>query len=212
MTQLFEFNRKDFENLALSKVKSISPALLRCVCYERNSWYGARVRKYAEGCMHADRDSAVKYAERMRTPGSFFNIIELPAVIFRSRVGCVAVTQINTNFPLCRYSSASAPRWGVIDGLELDNYVGARILDVDASFRPGSGFWKDADVWDNPAVVVATDEAGAKFSEIPDRSLIVETSYTRSGKGFLGSRLSLGWYNQVSGIERFGVDNVVSGE
>lgn len=206
MTQLFEFNRVNFENLALSKVTSISPVLLRCVCYERNSWYSTRVRKYAEGCMHADRDSAVEYAERMRTPGSFFKITELPAVLFRSKVGCVAVTQINTKFPLCQYSASAVDERARIDGLELDNYIfeGARILDVAASFSPGSRFWESMSSWDNPAVVVATGEAGAKFSEIPDRSLIVETSYPIS-------RLRLGWYDRVSDIERFGVDNIVSG-
>lgn len=211
MTQLSTFEESIFPELAESKVESISATLLYYVFSGRNAWHSTWITRYSVGCMHTSLELAKKFSEKRRTQGTVFNIKELPAVIFHSKNGCLAVTQINSHNPLATYSpNATTQNVGTgmtkIDGA-LENYIckGAPMLGVALSFSPRSRFWLVQPPPRNSIVAIATNSLSVDFLELPDRELSVRTSFSHGGN------YHLGWTEKSSGILKAGVRNILAG-
>jgi hypothetical protein len=104
MGKLFTFNEEHFPKIAEASLEAVQAVSLYYLHHGRNAWHSTWVSKYREGCMHSDEQSAKASAEEQRTQGSVFNISRIPAVLFVSSSGSIAVTEINSLRPLAGYS------------------------------------------------------------------------------------------------------------
>lgn len=211
MTQLTTFNECRFPELLTSRVQALQPVLLYYVFTGRNAWHSTWVQRYTPGCMHTSLQSARQYAEARRVQGTVFNIKELPALLFRSPHGCLVVTQINSHDPLATYAAMAVhddvgPGQRKIDGA-LDCYMvpDAPMQGVLLSFEPGSRFWHRAPAPRDSVIRVATDDSKACFAELPERGLLVQSSFSQ------GSRYQLGWRSREEQIGSKGVRQVLAG-
>jgi hypothetical protein len=211
MAQLLSFKESVFSELADSEVESISAVFIYYVFTGRNAWHSTWVTQYSEGCMHTNLESAKQYAEKRRTQGTVFHIKELPALLFNSKCGCLAVTQINSHNPLSSYSpNATTLNVGLgvkkIDGA-LENYIckHAPMLGVALSFAHGSRFWLMQPPPKNSVITVATSGTADIFSELPEHNLSIKTSFSHGGN------YRLGWSEKESGILKLGVRNILAG-
>ena len=159
--------------------------------------------------MHTTLESAKKHSEDRRTQGTVFNIKEVPAVLLRSKSGCIVVTQINTGNPLAGYSADATtgsvgPNMKKIEGA-LDNYIcrGAPMLGAALSFLPGSRFWKTMPPYKNSVIIISTNETAVEFLPLPTRSFTIKTSFSRGG-GYL-----LGWTDREASITPDGVERAI---
>lgn len=209
MTQLLSFNESIFPELARSNVESISASLIYYVFTGRNAWHSTWITRYAEGCMHPTLELAKRYAEKRRTQGTVFHIKELPAIIFRSKSGCLIVTQINCKNPLSNYSpnaTAINVRSGQkkIEGA-LDNYIckNASIYGVALSFVCGSRFWLTQPSEKNSIITVATSEPSITLPALTENKLVTRTSFS------FGKKYLLGWSEKESEILTSGVRSIL---
>jgi len=104
-SQLNSFRNGASEKVAGSRVEDVSAGLLYYLFNGRNAWHSTWITRYTEGCMHSDLQSAKDTAEKRRVQGSVFYIAELPAPIFSSAAGIIAVTEINSARPLSGYAA-----------------------------------------------------------------------------------------------------------
>lgn len=150
----------------------------------RNAWHSKCVEEYLDGGMYPNEQSAKDGAEGQRTKGTFFYISQLPALLFISTSGFLAVTEINTFQPLSGYSPDAVAK-----------LRGATMLNVADSFQRSSGFWNRPPA-QNSVIVVGTDETGTIFS--PDANCRSNTvcSYSKGGNS------PLGWQNDWQNDER----------
>lgn len=204
------FNERSFPQLAKSKVESITASLLYYVFTGRNAWHSTWITRYTENCLHVSLELAKKHAETKRTQGTVFSIKELPAIIFRSSSGCLAVTQINSFNPLAGYSLNAItpnvePGLTKIDGA-LDNYIcrEAPMLGVALSFSPESRFWLTKPSLTNSIITIATDDSSVSFAELPDCELSIRTSFSHGGDHYLS------WTKKNSGILKAGVRRILT--
>jgi hypothetical protein len=118
-------------NLILtSSLEEVRTTSLFFLSSARNAWRSTCVREYLDGGMYSNEQSAKYSAERQRTQGSFFYISQLPALLFRSTSGFLAVTEIETFEPLSGCSPDAVAK-----------LRGATMLNVADSFQRSSGFW-----------------------------------------------------------------------
>lgn len=195
MTRLYSFLEEKFGKLARSRVKRVEAGILYYLYSGRNAWHSTWVTLYTEGCMHSELESAKHAAERLRTQGSVFYIAELPALVYRSAKGTLAVTQINSDSPLADYSAEAIQQEVASNTRKLrdarDCYLseGAPMLGVALSFDHGSRFWTRRPPWRNSVIVVASDDPKLPFAPLTASKL-----QSRRSRGN-GSHYLLGWNN-----------------
>jgi len=85
------------------RIHTISACKLFYVRDGRNAWWGRWVTRWYVGSFHFDWEGARQYAERQRTQGSVFHIIEVPALILRVSKGYALITQLGVSTPLADY-------------------------------------------------------------------------------------------------------------
>lgn len=195
MANLLTFSAEKFPNIAGSSLEEVRMCSLYYLHNGRNAWHSTWVKQYSEGCMHSDERSAKESVERKRTQGSVFYISQLPALLFRSKSGLLAVTEINTLHPFSGYSAnavskLNAPGTNLIDGA-LDCYIvtGAPMLGVALSFQQNSRFWSRRPPPRNSVIVVGTEETSTVFSSMEHYGSTTFRSYSN------GSAYLLGWSN-----------------
>lgn len=152
-------------NSSLEEVRATSLFRLSSA---RNAWN--RYCQYLDWTMYSNEQSAKDSAERQRDYGLFFHISQLPALLFRSTSGFLAVTEFATSHPLSGYSPDA-----------VATLRGATMLNVADLFRISSGFWN--------VRVVGTDETGTIFSPEANYRSNTVCSYSRGGN------CRLGWQN-----------------
>jgi hypothetical protein len=197
MTKLFTFIPSRFPGLEKAALEAVSASCLFYLHNGRNAWHSTWVQQYAEGCMHSDERSAKESAERQRTQGSVFYISQIPALLFRTPNGCLAVTEINTTQPLSGYSpdavlKSSPSGTPLIEGAR-DCYIekGAPILGVVRSFDLSSRFWSRRPSPRNSVIVVGTEDPTTAFAPVAQSVPTTIRSYS-NGKNYM-----LGW-NQIN--------------
>ena len=81
----------------------------------RNAWHSTWVRQYYKKCMSTESRDLENDAEKIRGPGTTFQIDEIPALCLEIQSGCLVITEINTTEPLRNYS----PKYVSTDGIDL---------------------------------------------------------------------------------------------
>lgn len=198
MSRLYDFDERQHEKLSRSKLRSVEACILYYLYNRRNAWHSTWSTRYTAGCMHTSLDSAKATAERQRTQGSVFYISEIPALLFRSAQGALAVTQINDTLPLKEYSP-DATTGEVALGVKkirgaLDCYLvpGAPMLGVALSFDASSRFWRQRPNAVNSVKIVASSAPGEDFLPVPRRR-------RRWRSASYGGVYALSWYESSNG-------------
>jgi hypothetical protein len=88
-----------FKGDASSRIWQVLPVQLYYVIEGRNAWWQTWTQRYRQDCMQEYLTSAKKICERKRVQGTVFRITQLPALAFRSDVGTLFISQINTDAP-----------------------------------------------------------------------------------------------------------------
>jgi hypothetical protein len=158
----------------------------------RNAWQGWTAHYYHDGCLHTAIESAQNFAEKKRTQGSVFYIKELPAILLVSDQLSIAVTQINSNMPLCDYTytpnaEKATQSWrkdfrAEMAVLNIDTSIGS----VVKSFEPLSSFWFKAPKIANSVITVCVSKNTDCFETLSDDELLQWKSITFSKKYLLG--------------------------
>lgn len=196
MGDLEIFDLKRHGVLSRSEVETVRPVKIYYVFAGRNAWHSTWVQRYSNGCMHVSMQSAKNHAERLRTQGSVFNILELPAVAGISQAGAIIATQINTDRPLQTYSpnalSTEHPTAQLIEGA-LSNYLvhGAPMLGLALTFERDSRFWRSLPPRENSVFTLASRESELEFEALGDGELAQYTSRSNGGQYYLGWSRSL---------------------
>ena len=192
MTQLHSFPNERYAKLARSKVKKVDTGLLYYVFNGRNAWHSTWITRYTPWCMHSDLESAKDTAGYQRTQGSKFYIFELPALVFRSAAGAIAVTEINSDNPLEDYSADAVEQYPQ-DGREKMNgardcYIarGAPMLGAARSFGRMSRFWKYSPSLRDHVIVVASDDPNETLAPLKEATLQLWQSWSHGGAYRLG--------------------------
>ena len=100
----------------------------------RNAWHSTWVRHYYERCMSTESRDLECDAEKMRGPGTTFQIDEIPALCLALQSGCLVITEINTAEPLKNYRPTGLLTAGL--GQNFDNlsersvFTGNTLADV----------------------------------------------------------------------------------
>lgn len=210
MASLSTFRDAGFPDFVAAEADLIHPARIFYVYQGRNAWHSTWTTSYSEGCMHGTLQSAKDFAEKKRIQGTVFNIREMPAIVFRSSVGDVVVTQINTNVPLSLYSPDALDNAGFITditpALPMKNYIylGAPISEAAKSFSWHSQFWHSKPPASNSVVVVATRDISSEYTHDIDSKLHAYTSYSH------GSKYRLGWHTRENSISSEPVNRILS--
>ena len=171
----------------------VNDATIRKIYYlirGRNAWHSTWVQHYYPRCLSTKLMDARDYAEVLRGRGSTFQIIELPALVFETSAGALAITEINTNAPLAGYSvtstSKDAPHgFSLIEGAK-DNYFfpGVQVAPLAMSFEQSSRFWRLRPSPRNS--VIALFQEGASFADFEELILPLEVKKSESvGSGYL---------------------------
>ena len=176
----------------------------------RNAWWGVWATHYYEGCMHTAIESAKKFIEEKRTQGSVFYIKQLPAILLVTDRLSVAITQINSNLPLCEYTyvpNAEKARENWRKDFRAESAVlnlNTPIGSVVESFEPLSSFWLKTPKSKNSVITVCTSRNDDCFESMNDDELLQWGSIT-FGKDYL-----LGWsVPKPSGVNQKPVSNLV---
>jgi hypothetical protein len=135
--------------------------------------------------MHASRRDADVYAETLRKEGTVLYIQELPALVIRSKAGCLIATQINCDSPLRNYKpyfkmeggDPDQPEWGIH---WLHNETPIRQI-VD-SLRTNSIWWRVTPPAQNSVIVLASEDPFHQLDRIQDhptlsRSFTIGSDY-----------------------------------
>lgn len=121
------------------KIQKIEVGILYYVYSGRNAWHSTWITRYTLGCMHTNFESAKAFVERERVQGSLFYIQKLPSLIIEGTKNILYVTQINSNNPLCGYSSdavtAIAPKGYVLVDNCQNNYLKKRLASTKCCFK-----------------------------------------------------------------------------
>ncbi|MCY0854057.1 hypothetical protein [Cupriavidus sp. D39] len=183
------YSPEEFPSLPDTRATSAQGIFLYYVYTGRNAWHSTWINRYNNGCMHASRHEAELYAETLRKEGTVLYIQELPALVVRSKAGCLIATQINNDSPLREYKpyfkmdggTAENPEWG-IHWLRK----GADLSRIAASLRPTSAWWRFNPPTQDSVIVLASENPFCHF----DRILTQPTLF----RGFTtGSDYRLGW-------------------
>lgn len=210
MTSLSTFREGNFPDFSSAEADLILPARIFYVYQGRNAWHSTWTTTYSEGCMHRTLQSAKDFAEKKRVQGTVFNIREMPAIIFRSSVGDIIITQINTKTPLSLYSPDALDNAGVLadifPALPKNNYMhlGAPIVGVAKSFSWHSQFWHSRPPASNSVVIVATRDISAEYTHDIDSSFQAFSSYSN------GSKYRLGWRAREDSISSESINRILS--
>ena len=183
------YSPEEFPGLPCTLATSAQGICLYHVYTGRNAWHSTWINRYNGECMHASRREAELYAETLRKEGTVLYIQELPALVVRSKAGCLIATQINTDSPLRVYKpyfkmdggTAENPEWG-IHWLHKDTDL-CRIAD---SLRPTSSWWSVRPPAQDSVIVLASEKPFCQFDRIPDQPTLFRSFST-------GSDYWLGW-------------------
>lgn len=104
MTALAKFHHGSHHRLVSSIIDHVIETKIFYLIRGRNAWHSTWVTHYFDRCMHDTLATAKARAEELRERGSVFTIREQPALAFRSTVGAVLVTEINTQTPLASWT------------------------------------------------------------------------------------------------------------
>lgn len=104
MTALAKFHLGSHRKLASSTIDQVFETKIFYLIRGRNAWHSTWVTHYFDRCMHDTLATAKAWAEELRERGSVFTIREQPALAFRSAIGAVLVTEINTQTPLASWT------------------------------------------------------------------------------------------------------------
>ncbi|MFI8483004.1 hypothetical protein ACIGCM_20805 [Pseudomonas sp. NPDC078700] len=210
MTQLLSFKESIFPKLAGSTIESKSSTLLYYVFSGRNAWHSTWITRYSEGCMHPTLELAKNYAEKRRTQGTVFHIHELPAILFRTRNGCLIATQINSKNPLLNYlpnpftTNLESTKLDMVDTLDSYTCINPTISETVLSFACGSRFWLTQPPTEDSVITVATNDPTASFAVLSNDNLQIRTSCSLGKKYLLGSPV------KESGYSSSGVRNILA--
>ncbi|PHR11555.1 MAG: hypothetical protein COA41_20085 [Sphingopyxis sp.] len=195
--------------LGFDEIKSIKQGIVYFVSTGRNAWNNTWVARYSKGCMHSTFESAKSYAEKNRTSGTVFYIVELPCIVFRSKNNILLITQINNDSPLSGYSpdavSFTAERNAKKIKGALENYIkiGAPLVGAGLSFLSTSRFWREKPQ-SNQAIMLLSHS---------NRSLPIETKGFNSLKTYssssMGSKYYLHWFSRESEIKTSAIISIV---
>lgn len=189
------------EQLSEYRVRRVAARKIYYCVEGRNAWWATRVTRYFNGSMHITFDDATSFLEGMRTQGSIFYIVEIPALIVESECFCLVVTQINCDSPLEAYS-ANAVGQKIIQfrkkvGGARDNYLqrGAPMDGVYLSFENDSRFWRSHPPPNDSVVRLISPCSLEHFEDLPRSHLVTYKSRSR------GSQYPLEWNGEKSAIK-----------
>jgi hypothetical protein len=86
------------------EIKSISQKKIYYLISGRNAWHSTWVEHYSKKSISTDSRELEKDAEKRREAGTSFCIEELPVLCFDLDSGCFLLTEINTDYPLKKYT------------------------------------------------------------------------------------------------------------
>jgi len=75
----------------------------------RNAWHSTWSSYYYKKCIATESRDLENDAEKMRGPGTTFQIDEIPALCLGLHSGCLVITEVNTIEPLKSFRPNSAP-------------------------------------------------------------------------------------------------------
>lgn len=152
----------------------------------RNAWHSTWIQRYNSESMHASLFAAKRYAETLRKAGTVVYIQELPALVVRSKAGCLIATQINTESPLREYKpyikmesgTPQSREWG-LHWLHKESDL-RRIAD---SLQATSSWWRVPPPRQDSVVLLASDDPFEEFGPLDTnpslfRSLALGGNYT----------------------------------
>lgn len=87
-----------------SNVVSISARKLFYVQDGRNAWHSTWVERWYNDSFRLELKAAKNYAEKSRTCGSVFHIVEVPCLAFETSLGFLLTTQLSSDIPFKSFS------------------------------------------------------------------------------------------------------------
>ena len=189
---LYSFSEKKKKKLSRSKVTNVESCLIYYLFNGRNAWHSTWTTRYMDGCMDTSIEGAKNSAERQRTQGSVFYIVELPCLVFRSVIGAIAVSQINTGNPLAGYSADAVEEHIAANTKRIRGarncYIskGAPMLGAALSFNHESRFWVQRPPRKDAIILVGSNDPKLVFSPLTSSKLRSWRSWSNGGSYRLG--------------------------